>query len=185
MAKCKQFHKGQQGLTVLELLIIFAAIAIVVLISVPGSTMLLEKHRLKTTSDTLFGGLELAMSEAHLRSSTVIVCPSSNSHSCRSDGDWNHGWLVFSDGNGNGTAQDIELIRAFEAPHQKIRIVAKGAVETSASFTMTGLVGRNETLSGMFRICLRDSDVPPRVVNVSEEGWVHETPPSNEVCDSG
>lgn len=185
MTKHKHIHKSQQGLTVLELLIVFAAIAIAVLVTVPGSTILLEKYRLNSTSETLFSGLELAMSEAHLRNSTVIVCPSSNSHSCRSDGDWNHGWLVFSDGNGNGTAQDIELIRAFEAPHQKIRIVAKGAVETAASFTMTGLVEHNETQTGLFRICLQDSDDPPRVVNVNEEGWAHKVPAHNEVCDRG
>ena len=183
MAKRKRRRGSQHGLSVLELLIVFAAIAVVVLITVPGSDMLLEKYRLKVTYNKLFTGLELAKSEANMRSSTVIMCPSSNGHSCRSDHNWNHGWIVFSDGNGNGTVQDIELIQAFEAPNQNIRIVAKGAVEAAASFTMTGLVEQNGMQTGLFRICLQDSDAPPRVVNVDEEGWVQAVPVHQEVCD--
>jgi Tfp pilus assembly protein FimT len=183
MAKRKRRRGSQHGLSVLELLIVFAAIAVVVLIAVPGSDMLLEKYRLKATYSELLGGLELAKSEAQKRASTVIMCPSSNGHSCRTDHNWNHGWLVFSDGNGNGTAQDIELIQAFEAPNQKIRIVAKRAVETTASFTLTGLVQQNGMQTGLFRICLQDSDAPPIVVIVDEEGWVQPVPVHEEVCD--
>ncbi len=176
-------RRSQRGLSVLELLIVFAAIAVVVLVAVPGSDMLLEKYRLKATFSKLSEGLELAKSEAHMRSSTVIMCPSSNGHSCRSDHNWNHGWIVFTDGNGNGTVQDIELIRAFEAPDQRISIVARGAVEATASFTMTGLVEQNNAQTGLFRICLQDSDAQPRVVNVDEEGWVQPVMVHEEVCD--
>ena len=177
-------HKSQ-GLTVLEMLIVMAAIAVVVLIAVPGSDMLLEKYRLKSTYSELVNGLELAKSEAQLRSSTVVMCPSSNGHSCRTDHNWNHGWLVFTDGNGNGTVQDIELIRAFEAPNQKIRIVASGAVEAAASFTMTGLIEQNGTQTGLFRICFQDSDAPPRIVSVGQDGWVQPVMVHDEVCDRG
>jgi Tfp pilus assembly protein FimT len=182
-AKRKQRHQSQRGLSVVELMIVVAGIAIVVLISVPGSTMLLEQYRLKTASNELLDGLELAKTEADLRSHMALMCPSSNGHSCRTDGNWNHGWLVFSDGNGNGTVQDIELIRAFGAPNQNIRIVAKGAVETTAAFTLAGLVEENGAQTGLFRICLKDSESPPRVVNVDAEGWVHLAPVHNEVCE--
>ena len=178
----KKRHENQ-GLTVLEMLIILAAIAVVVLIAVPGSDMLLEKYRLKATYSELLEGLELAKSEAQVRSSTVIMCPSSNGHSCRIDRNWNHGWLVFTDGNGNGTAQDIEFIQAFKAPNQKIRIVASGAVEAAAAFTATGLVEQNGTQAGQFRICLQDSDAPPRIMNVDEDGWVQPVMVHEEVCD--
>jgi len=182
LAKREQRHKTL-GLTVLEMLIVLAAIAVVVLLAVPGSDLLLEKYRLKATYTKLVDGLELAKSEAHSRASTVIMCPSSNGHSCRTDHNWNHGWLVFTDGNGNGTAQDIELIQAFGAPNQKIRIVASGAVEAAASFTMTGLVEQNGTQTGRFSICLQDSDGPPRVVSIDEEGWIEPALVHEEVCD--
>jgi Tfp pilus assembly protein FimT len=42
--------KNQNGLTVIELIIIVSVIAIVAVISIPGSTVVLENFRLKTTS---------------------------------------------------------------------------------------------------------------------------------------
>jgi len=167
---------------VLELLLVLAAITVVILVTVPGSTLLLEKYRIKATYNQLLVSMELAKSEAHKRSSSVVVCPSSNGHSCRSDRDWNHGWLVFSDGNGNGTAQEIELIKAFKAPDQNIRIVAKGAVKETATFTVAGLVEANGAQIGRFTICHRDSESPPRVVSVNEDGWVELVPVHREVC---
>ena len=183
-ANCKQRRWRQNGLSVLELLIVLSCVVIVVLITIPGSNMLLQKYRLKTASSELLSGLELARTEAHMRSSTALMCPSSNGHSCRNDGNWNHGWLVFSDGNGNGTVQDIELIRSFGAPNQAIRIVAEGAVQKVASFTMTGLVEENGAQTGQFTICLDGSESLPRVVSVNAEGWINLVPPGDEICET-
>lgn len=178
-------HKANEGFTILEVLIALAAIAIVVLVTVPGSNMLLEKYRLKTASGSLFSGLELARSEAHQRSSTVLMCPSSNGHSCRRDGDWSMGWLVFTDGNGNGTVQDIELIKAYEAPHQTVRIMAQGAVQNQAAFTATGLNADNGKQTGKFQICLDGSETAPKIVKVDAEGWIQMVKVHEEVCETG
>jgi type IV fimbrial biogenesis protein FimT len=174
-----------RGLTVVEFIIVMAAIGIVVLISVPGATYLLEKHRLKTTSNQLVDGMDLARLEAQLRNSTVIVCPSSNGHSCRRDHDWNYGWVVFTDGNGNGTVQDIELLKSFGAPHERIRIEATGATLSRAAFTATGLVVDPEFHNGKFKICVENSSAEPRIVKVEEDGWVQLTAPQGEVCEAG
>jgi type IV fimbrial biogenesis protein FimT len=166
-------NKWQDGLTVIELLIILAAIAIVVMISVPGSTVVLEHFRLKAASSDLVGSLNLAKEEAMLRNSTVKVCPSSNGRFCRTDGNWNHGWLVYSDGNGDGTVQEIEFIEAFDAPSQKVQIVATGAVENIASFTLSGLVPANETQEGEFHVCHAGLDSRAKVVSIDSDGWVN------------
>ncbi len=184
--KAAKTRRGQTlGLTVLELLITLAAIGIVVLIAVPGSDMLLEKYRLKSASSSMITGLELARMEAGTRGSTVILCPSSNGNTCRKDDNWNYGWLVFSDGNGNGKVEEIELIRSFEAPNEHIRIDAEGAVQQRAAFTATGLIGFNEAMSGQFRICLSNSRAPATVVGVDEDGWVHEVPAQDNFCVNG
>jgi type IV fimbrial biogenesis protein FimT len=178
-------HKAKEGFTILEVLITLAAIAIVVLVTVPGSNMLLEKYRLKTASGSLLSGLELARSEAHQRSITVMMCPSSNAHTCRRDGDWSMGWLVFTDGNGNGTVQDIELIQAFEAPHQTVKIMAQGAVQNQVAFTATGLNADNGKQTGKFQICLDGSEAAPKIVKVDAEGWIQMVKVDEEVCQTG
>jgi type IV fimbrial biogenesis protein FimT len=167
----KTQHK-QKGLTVVELLIILAAIAVVAMISVPGSAVVLEHYRLKTASADLASSLNLAKGEAAKRNSMVKVCPSSNGRFCRNDGDWDHGWLVFSDGNGDGTVQEIELIDAFDAPSPRVRVVAVGAVQQMAGFTVAGLVPANGQDQGEFHICHEGLNSRSKVVQVDADGWV-------------
>ena len=172
------------GMTVIELLIILAAVAIVVMISVPGSTMVLEHYRLKSTSSDLVGGLNLAKGEALKRNSTVRVCPSSNGRFCRTDGNWNHGWLVYSDGNADGTVQEIEFIEAFQAPGENVWIVASGAVESVASFTLAGLVPENDYQSGEFHICHKGAESRAKSITIDQDGWVEASPiqKASSVC---
>lgn len=168
----KQGKHRQHGLTVVELLIILAAVAIVVMISVPGSTVVLEHYRLKATSADLADSLNVAKKEAILRNSTVKVCPSSNGRFCRTDGNWNHGWLVYSDGNNDGTVQEIELIGSSAAPSQRVQIVATGAVVDVAAFTLAGLVPTNETQDGEFHICHEGLGSRTKVISIDTDGWV-------------
>jgi type IV fimbrial biogenesis protein FimT len=177
-------RRGNHGLTVLELLIVVAAVAIVVSFAVPGSNMLLDKYRMKHAYSSIVSGLELARSEASARNSTVVLCPSSNGHTCRKDANWNYGWLVFSDGNGNGTVQDIELIRSFEAPSQEITILAIGAVENRAAFTTMGLSPYQKAHSGRFHICLKESDAPASAVEIDADGWVTRVPNNELSCSN-
>ena len=172
-------------MTVLELLIFMAALAVVVLISVPASGVFIEKWRLKCATGTLSSSLEIARSEALMRGSTVRVCPSSNGRSCRSDNNWNLGWLVFSDGNADGQVQDIEFIRAFNAPHDQIRILADGAVQNRVSFTVTGLDQENGADSGQFLLCYAESQAQPTLVSVEADGWVVRGPASEKACQAG
>lgn len=167
---------NRNGMTLVEVLIILAAIAIVVLISVPGSTMVLEHYRLKSASGDLLSGLNLAREEAIKRSSTVRVCPSSNGRFCRSDGNWDQGWLVYTDGNADGTVQEIELIQAFPAPNEHIRIVAGGAVENAASFTVSGLMDHNKYASGEFHVCHDGTESRAKTIQIDSDGWVQTFP---------
>jgi type IV fimbrial biogenesis protein FimT len=168
----KNLKNKQHGLTVVELLIILAAVAIVVMISVPSSTVVLEHYRLKAASSDLVSGLSLAKEEAQQRNSTVKVCPSSNGRFCRTDGNWNHGWLVFSDGNGDGTVQEFEFIKAFSAPSQRVKIVATGAVVGEAAFTLAGLMPANKAQAGELHVCHEGLDSRAKVVSIDSDGWI-------------
>ena len=175
-----RFH----GITILELLIALTAVAFVILISVPGSSMVLEKYRMKKTSDNLVNSINSARYEALRRHSTVRICPSSNGKFCRRDGDWNQGWLVFSDGNGDRIAQEIELLESFEKPNENIRIFADGAVKSSASFNVAGLEGDNEAVNGSFMLCYLGSGEQAKNLFVNEEGWVEITNNDRKGCES-
>jgi len=173
------------GMTAIELLIGLSVLAIIVLIAVPGSGMLLGYYRLHTVSGELVDSLYLARNEALRRASTVRVCPSHDGKTCRSDGDWSDGWLVYSDGNADGKVQDIELLEAFEAPEKHVHIVATGAAETVAGFTAAGLVRENGSASAEFVLCPEDSSTNPRAILVDADGWVSVASTDGQSCQTG
>lgn len=175
----------QTAMTAIELLIAVVAVGLLLLITVPGSSMLIERHRLNAASNDLARSLSLARSEANLRGSTVRLCPSVDGRVCRSDGDWSHGWLVYSDGNADGVVQDIELIESFDGPAEEVRIIGLGPVQKGAAFTLSGLMGNAGERSaegGEFLVCYVGSPEAARAVVIDAEGWVNVIPGGNANC---
>ena len=176
----------QAGITAIEFLIVVAAIGLLILVTVPGSSMLIERYHLNSASNDLARGLTLARTEAINRASTVRMCPSLDGRSCMAGGDWSHGWLVFTDGNGDGRVQDIELIEAFDGPARDVRIIGSGSVQQGASFDLSGLVGlpdaKNQSDGGRFVVCYLDSNAPAKAVLIDREGWVSVVPSSAAEC---
>lgn len=179
-------NSRQAAMTAIELLIIVAAIGLLLLVTVPGSSMLIERYHLNAASNDLARGLSLARSEAIRRGSTVRMCPSLDGRSCQAGGDWSHGWLVFTDGNADGVVQEIELIESFDGPAKEIRIVGTGPVRQGASFDLSGLIGDFEASSqadgGEFLVCYVSSHVSARTVVVDREGWVNVIPSETGNC---
>jgi type IV fimbrial biogenesis protein FimT len=182
--KSKTTSRNQRGMTAIELLIALAAVGLVILISVPGASMLIEHYRLKSTSSDLVSGLYLARAEAISRASTVRVCPSDDGTSCRTDGNWSTGWLVYTDGNGDGLVQDIELLEAFAAPNEHVHIVALGAAQKAAAFTPTGLVQNNGAAKGEFVLCYGENN-SAKAILIDPDGWVSLIPTDGRVCRTG
>ena len=81
-------YPRQAAMTAIELLILVAGVGLLVLISVPGSSMLMERYRLNAVSTELARGLSLARSEAIKRGSTIRLCPSANGRVCGSSPSW-------------------------------------------------------------------------------------------------
>ena len=175
----------EHGLTVLELIIILTAIAIVILISVPGSSMLMGKYNMGKATGDLMESLQTARYEAMRRHSIVRVCPSSNGRFCRRDGDWSQGWLIFSNGNGDGAVQDIELLDAYTAPPKTILIVPEGAVQNMASFDVSGLADDPDGQGGVYHLCDLGGKTSSRLVNINSDGWIEMIPGESKGCQSG
>jgi type IV fimbrial biogenesis protein FimT len=173
-----------RGFTVIDLLVTMAALAIVILVAVPSSKAAIHKHQITEAAGNLLSGLAEARTESIARSSTVTICPSSNGFTCRHDDNWDLGWLVYTDGNADGQVQEFEKLLAFEAPADKIRIRARGAVASRASFTAAGLTPTDQADSGIFLVCLSGSDVEPLVVDVGADGLTTLRPARGQTCES-
>jgi type IV fimbrial biogenesis protein FimT len=90
------------GLTLLELMLVLAVMAVATSLAAPSFRSLWVKRSVLLGAETLLGDLRYARSEALKRARPVLVCQSSNASSCTRDNTaWAAGWLVFVDSNGS------------------------------------------------------------------------------------
>jgi len=146
------------GFTMFELIITIAVVALVVALGIPSFQEIIRNNRMTTTVNAMVSALNMARSEAIKQSQRVVVCPTSDQATCSND--WNDGWMVFSDADGNGALDNPdELVRAFDAPESgnvftwngdqpyvlfvpsgEIRLMAGDSGNAHGDFTLTNSV---------------------------------------------
>lgn len=95
----------RNGFTLLELMVTLAVAAILVTVAVPSMARLMRENQASTTVNELIYALRLARNEAVTRKLPVAVC-ASDGDECTGGNDWDQGWLVFTDPNGNADCSD-------------------------------------------------------------------------------
>jgi len=143
----------EHGVTLIELMVTIAIVAVVLAVGVPNFRILLVGNRLAGVTNEFMGTLNYARSEAVKRGTTVSVCASSDGTACT--GAWSDGWLVFvNNDNDNPAAVDAgePPLRASAAPGGTYTIVS----DNFASFITFGRNGTANT-AGNFVFC-SDSD---------------------------
>jgi type IV fimbrial biogenesis protein FimT len=85
------------GITIIELLVSLAVVAILSSIAAPSFISLIQDNRLVTQLNELQASLSFARSEAIKRNNTITTCRSHDGQSCEGKGDWKKGWLIFVD----------------------------------------------------------------------------------------
>lgn len=107
------------GFTAIELLAIVAIVCILLAIGVPSFASLIRRQKLTTAANTLFAAVNLTRSEAIHRGRRVDLVPAG------SRGNWQDGWVVFIDDNGNQRPDAGEtVIQTFPAVDRDMGIVA-------------------------------------------------------------
>lgn len=112
------------GLTLIELLTTLAIAAVTLTIGLPAFSGILERTRVATTMHRVSADLAMARSSAIMRRAQVVVCPRTADFRCRSDRDWSHGWIVFTDDDGNRQPDDnAHILRVTDPPaHRHLSI---------------------------------------------------------------
>jgi type IV fimbrial biogenesis protein FimT len=109
----------QNGVTILELLIVVAIVGILAGVAIPGFREMIGRMSANTAARSLAGTFSLARSEAVKRGTNISICPSSIGTDCET-GSWSSGWIVFLDANGDadGDTGSIDvgdtIIRVYE-----------------------------------------------------------------------
>ena len=167
-------QRTQKGFTLVELLIAMALAAVLLGIGVPAFTDFIRTNRMIGVTNELVTALQFARSEAVKRNNNVTVCVSGDGASC-TGGNWETGWIVFDDPNGNAVVDAEPIVRAHDAigGNNTVRVTA-GNVGTFISFTGDGFP-RNvagQVLTATFSICDARGTASGRTVQVGASGRV-------------
>lgn len=129
---CRARRFARRGLTLIELAMVIAILAVLAAMATPGFTSIIEAWRVRQACASLQSSLYHARSEAIRRGGGVILekLPQ-GAHGCTlapHSADWGCGWVVYADANGNGRMDDAEEIRRMPAPaHTTVTRTRAGA----------------------------------------------------------
>lgn len=101
---------GQRGVTLLEILIVLAVVAILAALAGPSFTGTIARTQVSNARDGLSAALQFARSEALKRKAPVSVCSSVDQAGCAGDTNWQTGWIVFADTDGDSALDGGELV---------------------------------------------------------------------------
>lgn len=99
---------AHRGFTIVELMVVTAILATLAALAAPSFRPLIERWRVREAAETLQSTIYFARSEAIKRSGSVIIIKGGNAGSCTTSTteQWNCGWSVFFDADGDGV-QDL------------------------------------------------------------------------------
>lgn len=178
-------RRRTRGFTAIELMVTIGIAAILAALAAPSFTGLMERWRVRQATEGLKDTLYYARSEAIKRGGNVVIQKSGNANGCTTSSvdDWDCGWIVCNDTNGNGTCnssepvlqrflspQNVEVTRPSASGNAKIELDRWGTV--AGTFVGFSLVPKGATTS----------NPAARGVCMSSGGRVRIT--SNPPCDS-
>lgn len=130
-------YQKSRGLTLLELLITLAVLAVLLGMGVPAFQDVIAQNRATASTNLLVTSLHLARSEAVRSGLHATVCPG-DAEGCRSDG-YHQGWIVFLDPNRDGRRQAEEpLLRVFDALDKGVTATGNSTVSDYVMYTPRG-----------------------------------------------
>lgn len=150
--------RKSQGMTLIELLVVIAIAAILLGLAVPSLQAFITKNRLSAASTELVGSMSLARSEAIKRVTTVTVCKSANGAACTNAGGWEQGWIVFVDGNTQGTIDGAgvtaDTVLRVGSPRPGLTIAGGANFPNWISYRSNGNSAGAGLNNGTFSICI-------------------------------
>jgi type IV fimbrial biogenesis protein FimT len=102
--------RQQKGVTAFELMVTMAIVAVLLATGVPAFKNYSWNLRMRTAMDTLHTDMNLARGRAISHNIQTIICPAIDARDCSGQSQWQNGWIVFTDLNGDHQRQDGEAL---------------------------------------------------------------------------
>ena len=129
-----------KGFTLLELMMAVGILGITMAFAAPSFTALISNNRISGNANDFISALQLAKAEAAARINPTTICKKNAAgNACVAAGDWQQGWIVFSDINGDGGVDAGEtVVLNHEALDPRITFGGTVQVVNSITFRPSG-----------------------------------------------
>jgi type IV fimbrial biogenesis protein FimT len=146
-------RRPRAGFTLIELLTTVAIIAIMLALAIPSFREFNVNYRTSVQANDLLADLALARNEAVKYARLTVVRAES--------GNWNDGWIVGTDLNGDGNINGDEIVKRHGVAEQGFDIVGGDSVGNSAAQIQFGITGQLAApgVSAEFAVCRPDNDL--------------------------
>ena len=149
----------------LELLVTVALVGILSAVAVPSFNSALKRNARESFMLDLNSALGLSRSESITGNSNVSICRSTNSTNCvgSTAGDWNDGWIIFTDSGTSGIVDGTDtIIQVQQAMNGQMTIVLKdsGNGNVTGDYLEFNADGFIESIStgAYFKFCSADNN---------------------------
>ncbi len=137
---------GQQGLTLIELIVTIAVMSILVTWAIPGYQQFTARNQVAAEVLRIKTALSMARNTAITRRTTITVCPSSDRLTC-DNSDWSLP-LIIIEGRADGGTVDGEVLRVMKESR-----VPSVTYRNDNRPVRYGQLGRPAGHNGTFKIC--------------------------------
>ena len=136
----REMGNQSKGFTLLELLTGVTILAITMALAGPSFVQMIKDNRIDGATSDFVGALQLAKTESAARTRPVSICKSNDdATNCVGGGDWQQGWLVFTDLNADGNIDgDDTIVFINEALHEQLTFGGTAGVTNFITFFPTG-----------------------------------------------
>lgn len=179
--------RSMSGFTLVELLVTLAVITIVLTVAAPGFADLMRRNEASTLVNDFVYALRLARSESVTEGMPTAVCASSNMASCAGNNDWETGWLVFQDPNGDGDCTNAgdgvcdddggDVLLAHDPDQEDFTFFANGTPQYGdVGYDANGYAMNQQST---FTLCDDRGRADARGVQLTSGGQIHSAKPGD------
>lgn len=151
-----------KGFTLVELMTVIVVVAILLAVAFPSFQGSLRSNRVATATNALLASVALARTEAIRSRARGVICTSADGAAC--GGDWNSGWLVWSDLDNSGTVNGAETVVRY--------VQGNPTLQVAGSANLIAFDGRGRAVAGPQSVGIQPEGVttPVRCVTIRGTG---------------